>query len=98
MRLILTKLDLPGVYQFKVTVSTVDGSRQGDGYVNVTVKSPPRANHAPRAEIQPEEVTLQLPTNEAVLDGSSTYDTVDSFFLLVIKKLHFDIVKFFNLL
>ena len=70
-RLILTRLDVPGVYQFRVTVSTVDGLGQGDGFVNVTVKPAPRVNHAPRAEIQPKEVTLQLPTNEAVLDGSS---------------------------
>lgn len=73
-RLILTQLDVPGIYKFKVTVSTVDGSRHGDGFVNVTVKNAPRANHAPRAEIQPKEVTLQLPTNAAVLDGSKSTD------------------------
>ena len=70
-RLILTQLDKPGVYQFKVRVSTMDDLRQGEAFVNVTLKSTPRANHAPRAEIQPKDVTLQLPTNEAVLDGSS---------------------------
>ena len=70
-RLILTKLDVPGVYQFKVIVSSLNGKRQGEGYVNVTLKPIPRVNHAPRAEIQPKEVSVQLPTNEAVLDGSS---------------------------
>ena len=39
--------------------------------MNVTLKPRPRVNHAPRAEIQPKEVSVQLPTNEAVLDGSS---------------------------
>lgn len=77
-RLILTKLDIPGVYQFKVTVSTLNGLRQGDGFVNVTVKPAPRVNHAPRAEIQPKEVTLQLPNNEAVLDGSSKWRLISA--------------------
>eukprot|EP00112_Aurelia_sp_Birch-Aquarium-sp1_P020995 Seg554.6 transcript_id=Seg554.6/GoldUCD/mRNA.D3Y31 product="Dyslexia-associated protein KIAA0319-like protein" protein_id=Seg554.6/GoldUCD/D3Y31 len=73
-RLILTKLDVPGVYQFKVTVSSLNGKRQGEGFVNVTLKPRPRINHAPRAEIQPKEVSVQLPTNEAVLDGSKSSD------------------------
>ena len=89
-RLILTQLDVPGIYKFKVTVSTVDGSRHGDGFVNVTVKNAPRANHAPRAEIQPKEVTLQLPTNAAVLDGSSKYEGC----YLIVRKIFAKACKF----
>ena len=87
-RLILTKLDIPGVYQFKVTASTVDGLRQGVGFVNVTVKPAPRVNHAPRAEIQPKDVQLQLPTNEAILDGSSKF-TILIFILIFSHKIQY---------
>ncbi|XP_057309801.1 dyslexia-associated protein KIAA0319-like protein isoform X2 [Hydractinia symbiolongicarpus] len=69
----LTKLDIPGVYTFKLHVSSISG-KYGVGYVNITVKDPTHLNHPPRAEIYPKEQTISLPTNTVVLDGSKSSD------------------------
>lgn len=73
----LTNLDVIGTYTFKLEVlSTLKKGKHGVGFVNITVKSPTRINHPPRAEITQKETVIQLPTNTVILDGSKSTDDV----------------------
>lgn len=72
----LSKLNVPGVYTFKLEVESSD-KRHGVGYINITVKEAPRVNRPPRADIFPKEQSITLPINTVVLDGSRSTDDVN---------------------
>ncbi|EEC14354.1 conserved hypothetical protein [Ixodes scapularis] len=57
-----------GLYTFRVEAT--GNNSYGDNTVNVTVLPPKRINKPPVAVIQPDNVTVKLPTKETVLDGS----------------------------
>jgi len=63
-----------GVYQFKVTVTSNNPAGYGQAFANVTVLPPKRINTPPRAMIIPTTQTVNLPTNTAIVDGSSSTD------------------------
>lgn len=61
-----------GLYTFRVEAT--GNNSYGDNTVNVTVLPPKRINKPPVAVIQPDNVTVKLPTKETVLDGSFSTD------------------------
>ncbi|CAN8000142.1 unnamed protein product, partial [Ixodes hexagonus] len=61
-----------GLYTFRV--ETTGNNSYGENTVNVTVLPPKRINKPPVAIIQPDNVTVKLPTKETVLDGSFSTD------------------------
>ncbi|XP_064483998.1 dyslexia-associated protein KIAA0319-like protein isoform X2 [Ornithodoros turicata] len=61
-----------GLYTFRVAVTGKHS--YGESTVNVTVMPPKRTNKPPVAVIQPNNVTVKLPSNETVLDGSFSTD------------------------
>lgn len=63
-----------GVYVFKVTVRSLTPAGQGEAMANVTVLPVQRINTPPKAVIVPVNQTVTLPTNKAVIDGSSSSD------------------------
>lgn len=70
----LTKLDFPGLYTFKLEVTSKSDGKHGVDFVNITVKQASRKNKPPRAEIFPKEQQITLPTNTIILDGSKSTD------------------------
>ncbi|XP_066919277.1 dyslexia-associated protein KIAA0319-like protein isoform X1 [Clytia hemisphaerica] len=70
----LTKLGLPGLYTFKLEVTSTVDSKHGVGFVNITVKEAARKNKPPRAEVFPKDQTIMLPTNTIILDASKSSD------------------------
>jgi len=63
-----------GVYQFKVTVSSGSPVSYGEAFANVTVLPKKRINQPPIAVVTPVEQTVNLPTNKAIIDGSTSTD------------------------
>ncbi|KAL3246022.1 hypothetical protein MRX96_057994 [Rhipicephalus microplus] len=58
-----------GLYTFRVAVT--GNNSYGEATTNVTVLPPKRINKPPVAIIQPDNVTVKLPSKDTVLDGSS---------------------------
>lgn len=77
-----------GLYRFKVVVTedrqptqaaaNTSGQQQqqrtGQAFANVTVVPQKRINQSPRVHITPDHQTVKLPTNKAILDGSTSTD------------------------
>ncbi|XP_077521827.1 dyslexia-associated protein KIAA0319-like protein isoform X3 [Amblyomma americanum] len=61
-----------GLYTFRVAVT--GNNSYGEATTNVTVLPPKRINKPPVAVIQPDNVTVKLPSKDTVLDGSFSTD------------------------
>ncbi|XP_075723200.1 dyslexia-associated protein KIAA0319-like protein isoform X2 [Rhipicephalus microplus] len=61
-----------GLYTFRVAVT--GNNSYGEATTNVTVLPPKRINKPPVAIIQPDNVTVKLPSKDTVLDGSFSTD------------------------
>lgn len=62
-----------GLYTFKITV-TGDNGTYGEAMANVTVLPEKRVNRIPQVIITPANQTIQHPTTNAILDGSTSTD------------------------
>ena len=63
-----------GVYEYKIIVRSSSPPGLGETRANVTVLPPKRVNSAPVAVLVPLSQTITLPTNKAIIDGSSSTD------------------------
>jgi len=63
-----------GVYVWKVVVTSAQLPGYGEALANVTVLPAKRINQPPKAVIVPAVQTVNLPTNKAVMDGSTSID------------------------
>lgn len=63
-----------GVYEYKVMVTRVSPPGYGEARGNVTVLPPHRDNSPPVAVVVPVYQSITLPTNKAIIDGSSSTD------------------------
>jgi len=63
-----------GIYQFSVTVTSPATATTGQAFANVTVLKEKRINKPPTAVVTPRAQTVNLPTNVAIIDGSSSTD------------------------
>jgi len=63
---------VPGLYQFKVKVTTTKSV--GEAFANVTVLKIPRKNTPPVARVDYKTQEITFPNNKAFIDGSSSTD------------------------
>ena len=63
-----------GVYEYKVIVRSSSPPGYGESRANVTVLPPKRVNSPPVAVVVPVYQPITLPTNKAIIDGSSSKD------------------------
>ena len=63
-----------GVYEYKIIVRSSSPPARGEARANVTVLPPKRVNSPPVAVLVPLNQTITLPTNKAIIDGSSSTD------------------------
>ena len=63
-----------GVYEYKVMVRGSSPPGYGESLANVTVLPPKRVNSPPVAVVVPVYQSITLPTNKAIIDGSSSTD------------------------